>query len=32
LRPIRNSAMRLAARVPGVRRQLALQLSGLGRR
>ncbi|MCV7092169.1 FAD-dependent monooxygenase [Mycobacterium interjectum] len=32
LRPIRNSAMRLAARVPGVRRQLAVQLSGLGRR
>jgi 2-polyprenyl-6-methoxyphenol hydroxylase-like FAD-dependent oxidoreductase len=32
LRPIRNSAMRLAARVPAVRRQLAIQLSGLGRR
>ncbi|OBF59165.1 pentachlorophenol monooxygenase [Mycobacterium sp. 852002-50816_SCH5313054-b] len=32
LRPIRNSGMRLAARVPGVRRQLAVQLSGLGRR
>lgn len=31
LRPIRNSGMQLAARVPGVRRQLALQLSGLGR-
>jgi 2-polyprenyl-6-methoxyphenol hydroxylase-like FAD-dependent oxidoreductase len=29
LRPIRNSAMRLAAQVPAVRRQLALQLSGL---
>lgn len=29
LRPIRNSAMRLAARVPAVRRQLAFQLSGL---
>ena len=29
LRPIRNSGMRLAARVPAVRRQLALQLSGL---
>ena len=29
LRPVRNSAMRLAARVPAVRRQLALQLSGL---
>lgn len=32
LRPIRNSAMRLAAGVPAVRRQLAVQLSGLGRR
>jgi 2-polyprenyl-6-methoxyphenol hydroxylase-like FAD-dependent oxidoreductase len=32
LRPIRNSAMRLAAQVPAVRRQLAVQLSGLGRR
>jgi 2-polyprenyl-6-methoxyphenol hydroxylase-like FAD-dependent oxidoreductase len=32
LRPIRNSAMRLAARVPTVRRQIAMQLSGLGRR
>ncbi|OBG33772.1 FAD-dependent monooxygenase [Mycobacterium sp. E3198] len=32
LRPVRNSAMRLAARVPAVRRQLAVQLSGLGRR
>ena len=31
LRPIRNSGMRLAARVPAVRRQLGLQLSGLGR-
>lgn len=30
LRPIRNSGMRLAARVPAVRRQLAVQLSGLG--
>lgn len=29
LRPFRNSAMRLAARVPAVRRQLAFQLSGL---
>jgi 2-polyprenyl-6-methoxyphenol hydroxylase-like FAD-dependent oxidoreductase len=29
LRPIRNAGMRLAARVPAVRRQLALQLSGL---
>jgi 2-polyprenyl-6-methoxyphenol hydroxylase-like FAD-dependent oxidoreductase len=29
LRPIRNSAMRLAARVPAVRRQLAWRLSGL---
>jgi 2-polyprenyl-6-methoxyphenol hydroxylase-like FAD-dependent oxidoreductase len=29
LRPIRNSAMRLAAHVPAARRQLALQLSGL---
>jgi 2-polyprenyl-6-methoxyphenol hydroxylase-like FAD-dependent oxidoreductase len=32
LRPIRNAGMRLAARVPAVRRQIALQLSGLGRR
>ncbi|HWF29586.1 MAG TPA: FAD-dependent monooxygenase [Mycobacterium sp.] len=32
LRPIRNSGMRLAARVPTVRRQLALQLSGLNHR
>ena len=32
LRPIRNSGMRLAARVPAVQRQLAMQLSGLGRR
>jgi 2-polyprenyl-6-methoxyphenol hydroxylase-like FAD-dependent oxidoreductase len=32
LRPIRNSGMRLAARVPAVRRQIAVQLSGLGRR
>ncbi|MGO9353908.1 MAG: FAD-dependent oxidoreductase [Mycobacterium sp.] len=32
LRPIRNSAMRLAARVPAVRRQLAFQLSGLAYR
>jgi 2-polyprenyl-6-methoxyphenol hydroxylase-like FAD-dependent oxidoreductase len=32
VRPIRNTAMRLAARVPTVRRQLAMQLSGLGRR
>jgi 2-polyprenyl-6-methoxyphenol hydroxylase-like FAD-dependent oxidoreductase len=29
LRPIRNSAMQLTARVPAVRRQLAFQLSGL---
>jgi 2-polyprenyl-6-methoxyphenol hydroxylase-like FAD-dependent oxidoreductase len=29
LRPIRNSGMRLAAQIPAVRRQLALQLSGL---
>jgi 2-polyprenyl-6-methoxyphenol hydroxylase-like FAD-dependent oxidoreductase len=29
LRPIRNAGMRLAAQVPAVRRQLALQLSGL---
>ncbi len=29
LRPVRNAAMRLAARVPAVRRQLALGLSGL---
>lgn len=32
LRPIRNSGIRLAAQVPAVRRQLAVQLSGLGRR
>jgi len=32
LRPIRNSGMRLAALVPAVRRQLALQLSGLSHR
>ena len=32
LRPIRNTGMRLAARVPAVRRQLAVRLSGLGRR
>ncbi len=32
LRPVRNSTMRLAARVPAVRRQLAVQLSGLNRR
>jgi 2-polyprenyl-6-methoxyphenol hydroxylase-like FAD-dependent oxidoreductase len=32
LRPIRSSGMRLAARVPAVRRQLALQLSGLAPR
>jgi 2-polyprenyl-6-methoxyphenol hydroxylase-like FAD-dependent oxidoreductase len=32
VRPLRNTAMRLAARVPAVRRQLAMQLSGLGRR
>ena len=32
LRPIRNSGMRLAARVPAVRQQLALQLSGLSHR
>jgi 2-polyprenyl-6-methoxyphenol hydroxylase-like FAD-dependent oxidoreductase len=32
LRPIRNWGMRLAASVPAVRRQLAVQLSGLGRR
>ncbi len=31
LRPVRNSGMRLAARIPEVRRQLAVQLSGLGR-
>jgi 2-polyprenyl-6-methoxyphenol hydroxylase-like FAD-dependent oxidoreductase len=31
VRPIRNTAMRLAARVPDVRRRLAMQLSGLGR-
>ena len=29
LRPVRNSAVRLAAHVPAVRRQLAFQLSGL---
>jgi 2-polyprenyl-6-methoxyphenol hydroxylase-like FAD-dependent oxidoreductase len=29
LRPIRNSAMRLAAQVPAMRRRLAFQLSGL---
>jgi 2-polyprenyl-6-methoxyphenol hydroxylase-like FAD-dependent oxidoreductase len=29
LRPIRNSAMRLAAHVPAARRQLAWRLSGL---
>jgi 2-polyprenyl-6-methoxyphenol hydroxylase-like FAD-dependent oxidoreductase len=29
LRPVRNSAMRLAAQVPAARRQLAFQLSGL---
>jgi 2-polyprenyl-6-methoxyphenol hydroxylase-like FAD-dependent oxidoreductase len=32
VRPLRNTAMRLAARVPAVRRQLAMELSGLGRR
>ncbi|MBW0011784.1 FAD-dependent monooxygenase [Mycobacterium sp.] len=32
LRPVRNTAMRVAARVPAVPRQLAVQLSGLGRR
>ncbi|MCW2659453.1 MAG: FAD-binding monooxygenase [Mycobacterium sp.] len=32
VRPVRNSAVRLAARVPAVRRQLAVQLSGLDRR
>jgi 2-polyprenyl-6-methoxyphenol hydroxylase-like FAD-dependent oxidoreductase len=32
VRPVRNSALRLAARVPAVRRQLAVQLSGLARR
>ena len=32
LRPTRNSGMRVAARVPAVRRQLAVQLSGLGNR
>ncbi|OBI43105.1 FAD-dependent monooxygenase [Mycobacterium sp. E796] len=32
LRPIRNSGIRLAAQVPAVRRQLAVQLSGLRRR
>ena len=32
LRPIRNSGMRLAAEVPAVRRQLAVQLSDLERR
>lgn len=30
LRPIRNTGMALAAKVPAVRRQLAMQLSGLG--
>ena len=30
LRPLRNEATQLAARVPAVRRQLAFQLSGLG--
>ena len=29
LRPFRNSGMRLAARIPAVRQQLAFQLSGL---
>ena len=28
-RPVRNSAMRLAAQVPAVRQQLAMRLSGL---
>jgi 2-polyprenyl-6-methoxyphenol hydroxylase-like FAD-dependent oxidoreductase len=32
VRPVRNTAMRLAARVPALQRQLAMQLSGLGRR
>lgn len=32
LRPIRNSGIRLAAQIPAVRRQLAVQLSGLSRR
>lgn len=32
LRPIRNSGMRLAAQLQPVRRQLALQLSGMGSR
>ncbi|MEM6106007.1 FAD-dependent oxidoreductase [Mycobacterium sp. 050272] len=32
IRPIRNSGMRLAAQFPAVRRQLALQLSGLRHR
>ncbi|BBX41862.1 FAD-dependent oxidoreductase [Mycobacterium simiae] len=32
LRPVRNAGMRLAARLPAVRRQLALQLSGLSSR
>ena len=32
LRPIRNSGMRLAAQLQPLRRQLALQLSGLGNR
>ncbi|OMC09736.1 FAD-dependent monooxygenase [Mycobacterium sp. SP-6446] len=32
VRPVRNSAMRLAAGVPAVRRQIAVQLSGLDRR
>ncbi|OBH01679.1 pentachlorophenol monooxygenase [Mycobacterium sp. E342] len=31
LRPLRNTGMRLAAEVPAVRRQLAVQLSGLAR-
>lgn len=31
LRPVRNAGMRLAARVPAVRQQLALELSGLSR-
>ncbi|MFZ1176655.1 MAG: FAD-dependent oxidoreductase [Mycobacterium sp.] len=32
LRPIRNTGMRLAARIPAVRRQLAVRLSGLSYR
>ncbi|WP_211279765.1 hypothetical protein [Mycobacterium bohemicum] len=32
LRPVHNSAVRLAAASPAVRRPLALQLSGLGPR